>query len=219
MILEIRRPLRKKNLKPVPDREKKMETHKHPIRNSMLLTMLLVSLSPLSGQEANRLEKLEKRLEAIEKRLERIENVLFASIRYSEAEARKSLKQAEESLKHSKKLHAKGYISGLKLQLDQLEFDRANTLLRMCVQAEDHRLISASLSVFDAQRNLQVKKMQLERSQNLLELGLIARAQMRKDEEEIQLAEEKLAVAKIKLEALSQTELRPKKPANEGSDK
>ena len=150
-----------------------------------------------------RIQMIEQRLDRIDSRLTRIENVLFASIRYSEAEARRQLKQAKESLAQSERLHAQGLVSASQLELDRMSLHRAETLLKMCVQNEDHRKIGAQLGILDAKQKYERLLLNLRRTQQLYEKGFAAGDQIAKDKAAIVLAAQKLKLAENKLKELN----------------
>ena len=75
-------------------------------------------------------------------------------------------------------------------------------LLRLCVDEQNHRLIGAKLDVFDAQKNLEIKRMQYDYSAKVYERGLIAKSEIESDQEAVELAEKRLQVADEKLKSL-----------------
>ncbi len=151
---------------------------------------------------AMRLNEIDSRLLALEQRLTKIEEVLFASVRYSKAEAERELNRAKLALQYSQRLHAKGLLTGIQLKIDGINLQRAKMLLRLCVDEQNHRLIGAKLDVFDAQKNLEIKRMQYDYSAKVYERGLIAKSEIESDQEAVELAEKRLQVADEKLKSL-----------------
>lgn len=208
----------------------------HQLHTLVTLTLVFSFFSePASGQDgfkrkppgndvrfqnlAQRVNVLERRLDQMDQRLERIENVLFATIKFSEADARKQLDEARESLANSEKMHARGLVSAAQLELDRMSVDRAETLLKMCVQHEDHRMIGATLDLLDAKRDLEQKRLQLNFSRELLERGLIAREKIPRDQSAVLLAEKKLKLAEQRLRELKKVVAEtPRKPVNMKTD-
>lgn len=199
-----------------------------PIRMKTILTCLVLAYSGLNtalaqdAKLADRVSALEKRLESLDARLARIENVLFATLKFSESEARKQLKEARAALAQSERLHAQGLISAVQLQLDRMSLDRAQTLLRMCVNHEDHRKIGATLEVLDAKRNFERLSLQLSRTEELFEKGFAAKGQIADDRTAVIVAGQKLKLAESKLKNLKESleaERAEKKPQKERPQK
>lgn len=197
------------------------------IRFARLLLLSFVvsgfSVKHVASQEPKaegRIAALESRLEQIENRLSRIENVLFATIKYSEAEARVELDRAKESLAHSERLHAQGLISAMQLKLDQMSLERANTLVKMCIDHEDHRRIGATLDVFDAKQLYERERLNLQRAERLHKKGFVGRDEVTDEQAKVMVAGRKLKLAETRLKELKESlESKPSTGKDDNKDK
>ena len=84
-----------------------------------------------------------------------------------------------------------------------MSLHRAETLLKLCVQNEDHRKIGAQLGVIDAKQDYERRLLKLQRTQQMYKKGFASADQIAQYKAAIVLAAQKLKLAEKKLKELN----------------
>ena len=149
-------------------------------------------------------EKLQQRIKKLEQRLALIERVLFSTSKLDTTRAERELAEAKLKLKNSQSLHARGYVSQLQLEYDQVEVDRAQRELELATSTINLKQKASELDVLEAEYQLKVARDRLDTRTSLSRKGYVTREQVVQCQKAVEVAEQKLQHAKEKLKVATQ---------------
>jgi|GEM_PF-6339731 len=143
------------------------------------------------------------RVEGLERRVELLEQILFATAQLDAREATRRLERARQQLDGTRELFQRGMIADAQLEQDRFAVLIAEQELELALTPTRHRQLVCGLELLDAQRQLEMARLNLRHTTNMNNRGFASLSQIEDAKKDLATAESAVATAQEKAEAAS----------------